>query len=253
MTICFFKNSSHKYKIFLLLTLLLIGGVLHGGLVFAADELPSPTITINPDIYYPLDEILYLEGRSKPNLTVSIQFSKQGTKPLKFAAKSDANGEWVLAEKVPLEAGDWEVRARLLGQKDAASDWSNPRVFKVIVSGIMIGNFNIKFAALTFFLVISLVLTAMIVAYFTQRIRQLRLQLVSKEVRETQESVHKGLSDIREHLFEELNHPESSEKHAEANHNEGGFEHREHVLKDLERVEQNIEKEIEDVEDKLRS
>ena len=89
-------------------------------IIFSADELLVPTITINPDIYYPMDEILYLEGRAQPNANVQIQFQKQGAKPMKFNSKSDSNGEWVLAEKVPLEAGDWEVRARIIGEKDSS-------------------------------------------------------------------------------------------------------------------------------------
>src|SRR3989344_2574005 len=145
-----------------LLVLLVFGGFLfiQGKLAFAVGEsknLVAPTISISHDIYYPLDEILYIEGRVKPDSTIEIQFQKQGARPLKFVSKSDANGEWVLAEKVPLEAGDWEVRVRALEGKDKVSAWSNPRVFKVIVSGIVIGGINIKFAALSFLIVILII------------------------------------------------------------------------------------------------
>ncbi|MBI2591776.1 MAG: hypothetical protein HYW34_03820 [Candidatus Brennerbacteria bacterium] len=104
------KNIS-KSLIFLILFNALISAVLAAD---TAKVLPVPVISVNPDIYYPLDEVLYLEGRALPNSTVQIQFLKQGAKPLKFNSKSDANGEWVLAEKINLESGDWEVRARSL-------------------------------------------------------------------------------------------------------------------------------------------
>lgn len=237
----------YHIKIQIILSLVLIILAVGGGITASAAELPVPTININPDVYYPFDEILYIEGRAKPNTVVEIQFVKQGAKPGKFNAKSNPNGEWVLAEKIPFETGDWEVRARAVIDKNNISEWSNPRVFKVIVSGVTIGGFNIKFAALALLLVVSLILGAVIVLYFVQRVRQLRSQLVNKEVRETHESVHRGLADIRGHLFEELKQS-GSLKHKTAEN----IERKEHVLKELENIEQNIEREIGDVEDKLR-
>jgi hypothetical protein len=62
-----------------------------------------------------------------------ILFQKQRTKPLTFRVKSDGRGEWVLAEKICLEAGDWEVRARESNPEnpEIASEWSNSRIFRV--------------------------------------------------------------------------------------------------------------------------
>ena len=65
----------------------------------AANQLPAPTINISPDIYYPFDEILYLEGRADSASNVEIQFQKQGVKPLKFNVKSDINPNSIIAEK----------------------------------------------------------------------------------------------------------------------------------------------------------
>lgn len=82
-------------------------------LASAASDLSAPTIAVYPDVYYPFDEVLYLEGSAKPATVVRVQLTKQGARPEIFTVKSDARGEWVFAEKIPLVAGEWEARARI--------------------------------------------------------------------------------------------------------------------------------------------
>lgn len=72
----------------------------------------EPYIAISPDYFYPLEEVLYIEGRADPNAIVTLNLQKQGEQPLKFTVKTDAAGEWVVAEKAYLSSGIWEVRAR---------------------------------------------------------------------------------------------------------------------------------------------
>lgn len=195
--------------------------------VIAAETLSAPTININPDVYYPFDEILYLEGRARPASNVEVQFQKQGAKPLKFNVKSDANGEWVLAEKVPLSAGNWEVRVR-----SETSEWSNPRVFNVIVTGITIGGVNIKFAFLSFVIIFLLLTGTAVAFYFILKVRRLKSELVSKEIHEARESVREGVSHIRGDLLEEKK--QSSKK--------------EHLVRELDRLEREMDHEISDIE-----
>ncbi len=214
---------------------------------FAAEDASVPTITINPDVYYPLDEILYIEGRATPNATVQIQFAKQGARPVQFGTKSDPNGEWVLAEKVPLEAGDWEVRAREASGIDKVSEWSNPRVFKVVVSGITLGGVNIKFASLVLFIVLLLMLGLATVLYFTWKVRRLNSALLSKEIREAEGSVREGFSELRRDLLDELHLLESSGKPPSAEE----ISRKEHVLRELELLQKNMEREIGDIDAKI--
>lgn len=182
-----------KSKFFLIMFVLFAAA--GGALIALAQkpaELPSPTIAVSPDVYYPLDEVLYLEGRADPSVTVEIQLTKSGAKPRKFSVRADPRGEWVLAEKVPLEAGDWEARARAIGAKDTVSDWSNPRVFKTIVSGITIGGVNIKFAFLVLVIVVLLLLGGVAFLYFYTRVRSLQAVLRDKEIREAKERFVRG-------------------------------------------------------------
>ena len=105
----------------------------------APANIDEPYISVNPDIFYPLDEVLYLEGRAQPNAIVTVQIRKESgaEKPVKFTVKADAYGEWVVAEKTYLSSGNWEVRARQqVGI--ALSGESNPRLIRSVVSGVSI-------------------------------------------------------------------------------------------------------------------
>lgn len=217
------------------------------GAVLAAD-LSVPTIAVSPDIYYPFDEILYLEGRAIPNATVQIQFQKQNARPLKFNTKSDSNGEWVLAERVPLDAGYWEMRARVVEDANVTSQWSNPRVVKVIVTGITIWGVNIKFAVLVLALVAVLMLSAAIIWYFSIRITKLNARLLSKEIGEAKESVREGVSEFRRDLLDELRIFGSSGRQLSPEE----FARKEHLLRELDKLERNIEHEIQDIEKELK-
>jgi len=214
-----------------------------------ANELRAPEISVVPAQYYPLDEILYLGGRVEPVSKVQIQFQKQGAKPLKFNVKSDVNGEWVLAEKVPLMAGDWEVRVRLVeatknNPEGRTSEWSNPRIFNVIVTGITIGGVNVKFAFLSFIIIFLLLLGIAAASYFILKVRRLKSDLVSKEIREARESVREGVSHIRNDLIEELRFFESSEKPL----SEEQLLRKKHLVSELDRLEKEMEREISDIE-----
>ena len=236
------KNTINNKDI--LSTVLLTGVFLFVAIsVTAANEVPVPTINISPDVYYPSDEILYLEGRAKPTSNIEVQFQKQGAKPLKFNVKSDTNGEWVLAEKVPLRAGDWEVRVR-----STASEWSNPRVFKVVITGITIGGVNIKFAFLSFVIIFLMLAGAAVVSYFILRIRRLKSDLVSKEIHEAHESVREGMSHIRKDLLEELKSVESSEKPLSLEQ----VSKKEHLVSAIDRLEKEMDHEISDIEHRSR-
>lgn len=220
--------------------------LLFTAIAFGASHLPSPTINVSPDVYYPFDEILYLEGRAKPAANVQIQFQKQGAKPSTFNVKSDANGEWVLAEKIKLGDGDWEVRARLLVSETDVSEWSNPRVFKVVVSGVTIGDVNIKFAFLSFALFLLFAVSVAAFLYFTWRVRRLQAVIASKEIQEAQDSVREGLSEIRKDILDELQLLESSGKQLSPEE----VTRKAHLLRELDTLERNMERKIRDIENK---
>lgn len=207
----------------------------------------EPNITVSPDVYYPFDEVLYIEGLARPNSQVQLQFSKQGSRPVQFHLKSDSRGEWVLAEKIKLEEGDWEARARVVTEEGGTSNWSNPRIFKAISTGITIGGVNIKFATLSLIIVLLLAIIAVIIVFTVWRIRRLRMILLSKEVSEAKESVRAGFSEIRQNLLAELRIMESSGKTLTSDE----IARKEHIMRELEILERNMEREIQDIQEKI--
>lgn len=213
--------------------------------VFAAEEVPAPSINIAPDTFYPLDEVLYMEGRATPMADVRIMFQKQGSAPVNFTIKADQNGEWSLTEKVLLETGDWEVRARIM-KDGTVSEWSNPRLVRAVVSGFNVGSFQVKYVSIALILVAILGLGIALSIYFAHRIRKLRKQLLEKETDEVRHKIIEGFDEIRSDILSELQGLESRQGERQLNASE--IARREHLLKELHTIQDNIEKEVRDVE-----
>jgi len=237
-----FRNSTF-FKFIMVASLFFVFLNLTANFTFA-QNIAIPTISVYPDIYYAFDEVLYLEGRAGSESIVQINFQKQGSKPMNFNVKSDPNGEWVLAEKIPLEAGDWEARARENFANGKVSEWSNPRVIKVLVSGIVIGGIGIKFAALAFAIIVLLILGGFVFYYFHIRVKQLNEVIAKKEAEEAHESVREGIAEIRKDLLDELKLLNMSGKKISNEENQ----RKEHILRELDRIEREVNKEIRDIE-----
>lgn len=254
--------------------------------VLASSHLEAPTIAVYTDLYYPLDEILYLEGRAKPNSTVQIQFQQAGLKPINLNTKSNSNGEWVLAEKIPLEAGNWEIRARIIESSGAVSSWSHPRIIKALVTGITVIGFTFKYAptlvvfSLIFIASIILLMYSVFKVRIAQRLEEerqaykkteilekafrekdqqlakeqlmaekneaLREALREKERQVAELALEQSFLDLRKSFVEELTHLES--KIAKG----GGLteeenEHRQGLLRKLREMEEVVEKKIKEI------
>lgn len=216
---------------------------LPGQTIVLAEEIPSPTIAIYPDIYYPLDEVIYLEGRARPNSSVQINFQKQGIKPLNLNTKSDGRGEWVLIEKVPLEAGNWEVRVRIIESTGITSKWSNPRALEAIVTGVVIGGVTIKFAFLLFLLFTVIVVSSILILYFFFRMKRV---VRDKEMQAMGAVVERNFTKLRRNTFDELEHLEQKLKRFEklTEEEEG---HRTRLLREFREAEDEIEDKMKDL------
>lgn len=199
-------NKNSIFKLTMLFSLLSVF------IALAAEELPAPTIAVSPDLYYSLDEILYLEGKAVPNSTVQVQFQRQGSKPLNLNARSDANGEWVLAEKVPLESGNWEVRTRLVKASGNASAWSNPRILKAVVTGVTVGNITVKYVPVVIFLFLAVLASIILLMYSVFRVRVIQRLEQQKEISEKTEFLERSLKEKELQAEEEKAAREKTEK-----------------------------------------
>ncbi|MCH7882883.1 hypothetical protein IIA95_00470 [Patescibacteria group bacterium] len=208
----------------------------------AVRHLPAPTIGVNPDIYYPFDEILYLEGRARPNTNVEVNFRKDGAKPLKFIVRGDINGEWVFAQKVPLNAGNWEVRVRIIESSGLGSAFSNPRIIRVIATGVSIGGAAIKFSFLIFLLIIILILSGAAILYFFLRVKKVTRE---KEREAAEVLIEQNFAELRRNILDELEH--LTERAGQGPLSSKEEDHRQHLLRGLREAEQSIEKKLRDI------
>lgn len=249
---------------------LFLYGMFFSVLLYAAEEVLIPVITVSPDVYYPPDEILYIEGRTAPRTAIQLQFQKSGVKPVVVNTKSDANGEWVFAEKIPLAAGDWEVRARLANSAGVTSAWSNPRVFKAVATGIALGGgLTIKYSLLLFLFLVVLAFSAAFSVYAFSRMRKFQAQTQLLRVRKLQKELHekderlrqivlekgkeeaeavvkKSFEQLQESITQELRHLETLSGNRSLSPEE--VEHRELLRADLAHMAEKIELRIKNID-----
>lgn len=190
---------------------LVLALLLMSGSVFAQTETSVPTIAVYPDIYYAGTETLYLEGRAAPDATIQIRFEKPGSKPMKFNTKSDSGGEWVFAEEVMMDSGNWEVRVGSISNSGISSDWSNPRVIKTVVTAVALGGVSIRYSFLWSLVFIIVSVAAITAIYYFFRVRFFKNRVQSEKIKflEKQLAIHEleeGFGNLKRNIIEELEH-----------------------------------------------
>jgi hypothetical protein len=239
-----------------LLTLAAVSSVLSFAYLSNAQSVPivagpnEPTIAISPDYYYPLEELLYIEGRANPNATVTVTLTKEasaanvGDKPVKFTIKADSIGEWVVAEKVYLSSGNWQVRARQLVGTQVSPE-SNPRVIRSVVTGVSIFGMQIRYVVIVSVIFAFIAIIVFIYIYFHRKIRRLKRGLMQKQLRETEDRFHKGFAAIRKDLMDQLRELAANAQSRPLTPEE--VEKKDRILRELENLEQNLEHDLTDI------
>lgn len=217
----------------------------------------APQISVAPEIYYPLDETLYLEGRAEPRSQVELFFEKPGSNQVRIMVDSNSNGEWFLSQRLELGSGEWMVRARASG--DPPSDWSNPRLIQSRITGFVVGSTRIKYAPVAAVLVLLFILGGGLLVYSIVRVRKLRREMHESELKEGMEKLkdelrakdresaeillEQNFSEIRKGLLEELEHLETKATRGGAlSHDEEA--HRAKLLRELREAEEGIQKKL---------
>ncbi len=204
----------------------------------------SPEINVAPEIYYPLDESLYIEGKADPKSKVEIFFEKPSSNPVRKIVESNSGGEWFLSEKLELGSGEWMVRARIAS--DPPSDWSNPRIIQSRVTGFIVAGVRVKYAPIAIALVILFLLGGAFLIYAIMRARSVRVGARERELkegmerheRELRENMERRERELRESLEKMEHESRIKDREATATLLEQHFSGiREQVLKELEHLE----------------
>ncbi|MDO8600009.1 MAG: cohesin domain-containing protein [bacterium] len=257
----FFGSSNHFPGGGVLVLFLLLGGMLFFSTVVGAAGVPGvPTINIAPSQYYPLDELLYLEGKASPNAGLDILFENiaGGAQPVRVSVNTNAGGEWFFSERLELASGEWSVRVRS-AKENEYSDWSNPRIIRSVVSGFFVGGIKIKYLPIAVFLTASIAASVYLLWYSAKRVRSIehvRLEEDMKhreaEMKETlraheriavTQAVERSFGDLRKRVVDELDHLEVKARRNGAL-SEEEEKHREELLHELREAEELVEKEL---------
>ncbi|MDP1688534.1 MAG: hypothetical protein Q8L47_00150 [bacterium] len=162
----------------------------------------APEINVAPEIYYPLDETLYIEGKADPKSKVELFFEKPGSNPVRITVDANSGGEWFLSQKLELASGEWMVRARI--SFDPPSDWSNPRIIQSRVTGFIVGGVRVKYAPIAIALVLLFLLGGGFLLYAIMRARSVRIGAHERELQEGMERHERELRENTERHEREL-------------------------------------------------
>lgn len=228
----------------------------------AGSGLSAPRINVAPQTYYPLEEVLYLEGQAPPKSKVDIIFEKTGSSPpVRTTADVNSNGEWFFSEKLELASGEWTVRARSFSGTNY-SDWSNPRIIRSVVSGFVFGSLKVRYVPIAAVLLFLTLFSVSLFTYVIIRVRNLKNLEREKVLLEKAASLEKALHEKEKQVFEAAVGQDFSElrrrimeelEHLDRKVRDGGFlsreesEHREKLLRELREAEESIHKKLKEM------
>lgn len=226
------------------------------------DAYAPPRILVAPRDYYPLDEVLYLEGAGVPDAIIELLFEKAaGDAPaVRSEVASNRNGEWFFSERIDLKNGDWSMRARVKGNPD--SDWSLPRLMRSVVTGFRIGSLTIRYALVALVAGCLLLLAMGLFLYSFFRVRLLERSVKTREMLEKNRSLERELHErgqqdarrlveenflyLRAKIVEELSHFETRVRKG-TKLTEEEEAHMGKLIRELGEAEENIQKKLKEV------
>ncbi|MDE2399723.1 MAG: hypothetical protein KGL67_01790 [Patescibacteria group bacterium] len=209
----------------------------------SAVENITPTITLFPTIYYAGDEVLHIEGRAQPSSNVEIVFNSIDWAPKSFTVGSDASGKWVFLQRLYLEEGRWEVKARNTIDTTSQSVWSDSADFISVPTVFVFAGIKIKFSTLNVLLIASLASFVLIIILSIFRFKSVQKEVRAFRLGSTERLIKGRIDDVRRDITEELWRLEKKLKQS------GSFtpeeaEHREKLLVELRKYEKEMEEDI---------
>ncbi len=185
---------------------------------------------------------MYLEGRADPKLPMVIYFEKPGANPVVLETNANSNGEWFVAQKLELGSGEWMVRTRTLS--DPPSEWSNPRILRSVVSGLVLGSLKIKYAYVVLLLLLIIAASVGLLIYSFVRVRTVQRKELEKEMREKTAVLEKALQEKERQLTAAEISQHFDDLRKKVSEHEDQEEHKDRLLKELREAEELIEKKV---------
>lgn len=205
----------------------------------------APQITKIP-ISIRMGEVLRVEGKGLPDLTVRIYIQKVEKEPIFEKVKPDSAGEFVLAYEKSLEKGDYLVWARSEDEREALSYPTKKYSLEVGLPPLLkFGKITIEYLTTMINLIILLIGAAAIIFYIWHRVSIWRKR-VRREAREVGESVKKSFRALQKEINEQIEFLDKKPGLTKAEK-----QVRDRLRKALNVFEESISKEVKDVEKEL--
>ena len=204
-----------------------------------------PEITVFPSIYNAGEEVIYVEGKSSPNVIIILDFKKDSEIIEIWEVISDKDGNWIFSTEKLFREGIYKLSARAKDERGAISNPSQEKEIKILLSGVMTGPLLITFWQLALLLALMIILFIIILFIILYRMRKEK-KAINKEVKEAGESLKTTFNSLRDKL----------EKRIETFDYRDGLSPREKKIRDdifkvLESSEKTVEKEIKDIEKEI--
>lgn len=216
-----------------------------GSAMVNVESIEVPEITVHPDVYNAGEEVLYIEGRSIPNASVTIFIEKDGNVVKEWEIKPDEKGSWSLGSNDLFRSGNYKIFAKARDQRGAVSDPSEKHPIKIILKGVALGPWFFDYWTFSWLLLLLILLLVIILLYICHKIRKDKKK-IDKETREAEESLKKTFKKIRDDLEKKIEYLDSkpglSAKEKKI---------RDEIFKMLKDSEREVYKEIKDIEDEL--
>ncbi len=209
------------------------------------EPIEAPVITIWPEKYIAGEEIFYLEGWALPEVDIIISLRKIGQDIKEWHAKSNEQGEWSFSTKELVKSGIYYLSAKAQDERGAVSNASDVRKIEVSLSGLSLGIFIVSFKNIISFLLLTLFLGIILIAYLIYKVRRTK-KILRKETKEVKKSLYTAFELLEKEIKEQIemfdSRPGLSKKEKKLYNN---------LKKDLEIVQDFIAKEIKDIEKEL--
>lgn len=212
---------------------------------FIIEALKTPVIT-----EYPKElgsgEILVLKGEAYPATQVTIWLQKEKEEAISQTVESNQEGRFIFVSSKRLEDGIYNTWVKVMDNRGAQSEATEKLTFLVQKPLILkVGSWTISFLAVVIPLGAVLVILIFLVWYGWHKFSFLKKK-VKKEVRESEEVLHKAFDLLREDLWEQIILLEKTKSERKLTEEEEKIFKQ--LKKDLNDTENLIRKEIKDIE-----
>ncbi|KKU51782.1 MAG: hypothetical protein UX72_C0014G0003 [Parcubacteria group bacterium GW2011_GWA2_47_10] len=227
----------------------------------------EPVISISPGVFYPSEEIFYVEGKGEPGSAVTLILQKTGAPSVTFDIPVNSRGEWSLGKNVPLGEGVWELRVRTNDPNGETSEWSPPKTIHSAIFGFSLFGIAIRYQVAGNFLLIIFVLILFIFFYSLSKAKKIarlireakkrekrqaeREKAFFREIHAAHRSVAEGIRYLKQDVAWEIEAlKDASAKHPVGRHE---IEKRENTIRGLFMLEEELEERMKKMDGRIFS